>query len=168
MPSFTHSDYVVGVTLLRCWCDAGRVRVVVYMRNEGTKCQKYYSQWNDIRGEFTRTIKRQPVFWLRLSFFYIAVVVAVVVAASLLFLHHIEFVLMCVSFRTYRRYIRQPNEVSMYFEWSLYVVDCFLFLFSSSSLVIFFRLFASRIVYHFLFMLDMACCVCIPWTETHR
>lgn len=101
-------------------------------------------------------------------FFYIAVVVAVVVAASLLFLHHIEFVLMCVSFRTYRRYIRQPNEVSMYFEWSLYVVDCFLFLFSSSSLVIFFRLFASRIVYHFLFMLDMACCVCIPWTETHR
>lgn len=103
-------------------------------------------------------------------FFYIAVVVAVVVAASLLFLHHIVFVLMCVSFRTYRRYIRQPNEVSMYFEWSLYVVDCFLFLFSSSSssLVIFFRLFASRIVYHFLFMLDMACCVCIPWTETHR
>lgn len=72
-------------------------------------------------------------------FFYIAVVVAVVVAASLLFLHHIEFVLMCVSFRTYRRYIRQPNEVSMYFECSLYVVDCFLFLFSSSSsLVIFF------------------------------
>lgn len=47
-----------------CWCVfVCGAHVVVYMRNEGTKCQN--TTFNErIRGEFTRTNKHsQPVLW---------------------------------------------------------------------------------------------------------